>query len=126
MWTSDPGWNGHRWLSRHEPWIATGTTGSWSAAASKALAPARLNEPRLPSFDRVPSGKITADRFRAWTRLPSPAISSRAWPASPRSIRAWPPCFRLSDTDGIQRPNSDLATYLGRFENIRPPISTMS
>ena len=64
--------------SFQEPSMAVGTTGSFEAASSRTAVPAFLNSCRLPSLDRVPSGKMTADTSRSWQVAPNSAMARTA------------------------------------------------
>ncbi len=75
--------------------VPSSTTGRISAPASRARvkAPA-LKRWTVPSFERVPSGKIATEAPRPSHRRPSSSSCSIASAARPRSMQMSPWIFR--------------------------------
>src|ERR1700749_770183 len=98
--------------------MATGTKSAFGNFFNIVATPADWNGFIRPSFERVPSGKITVDQFFSFMLVPNLAISIMDCRRSLRSIFAAPPYFRLKDMDGMPRVSSildiNLAWYLRR------------
>src|SRR5690554_7620272 len=77
-------------------------------------------------FDRVPSGKITAERWFFCIYCPRLLIAGSACFGSFLSIKTEPPCFKLNETLGIPLPNSFLLTNFGCVSRKNQIILTIS
>src|SRR5690554_7680560 len=103
-----------------------GTTKASGANLQSILTPFSENRFGCPFFDRVPSGKITAERWFFCIYCPRLLIAGSACFGSFLSIKTEPPCFKLNETLGMPLPNSFLLTNFGCVSRKNQIILTIS
>jgi hypothetical protein len=92
--------------------ITIGTISAFGTFFNIVATPPMANGFNLPSFERVPSGKITVDQLFFLILSASLRISATACLLSFLSILAPPPYFRLNEMLGIPFVNSILEINL--------------